>query len=237
MGEKKEWESKDTIAAWCLKCKEKIPYKLNDVNSVKRHIQKKHPNLFKEEGSKKRQKTSALHDCFASVPKRDLKPSTTADQKMGEALLVQWTATSLRPFTIIEDKGFLQFVHWLNVLRTNFIVPSRNKHQDQLMKVADMVMKQLKTKIEKEMDYFTMTTDIWSSRVMESYMAETLHYLTQDFEIQNLTIEVTPFRGSHTALNIRNFWEDSFCAFGLSTEKLTMMMRDNASNGVKACND
>ena len=105
------------------------------------------------------------------------------------------------------------------------------------MKVADMVMKQLKTKIEKEMDYFTMTTDIWSSRVMESYMAETLHYLTQDFEMQNLTIEVTPFRGSHTALNIRNFWEDSFCAFGLSTEKLTMMMRDNASNGVKACND
>ena len=81
-----------------------------------------------------------------------------------------------------------------------------------------------------------MTTNIWSSRVMESYMAETLHYLTQDFEMQNLTIEVTPFRGSHTALNIQNFWEDSFCAFGLSTEKLTMMMRDNVSNDVKACN-
>ena len=114
-GEKKEWESNDAIAAWCLKCKEKIPYKLNDVNSVKRHIQEKHPNLFKEEGSKKWQKTSTLHDCFASAPKRDLKPSTTADQKMGEALLVQWTATSLQPFTIIKDKGFFQFVHWLYI--------------------------------------------------------------------------------------------------------------------------
>ena len=49
MGEKKEWESKGAIAAWCLKCKEKIPYKLNDVNSVKRHIQKKYPNLLKAE--------------------------------------------------------------------------------------------------------------------------------------------------------------------------------------------
>ena len=50
-GEKKEWESKDAIAACCLKCKEKIPCKLNDVNSVKRHIQKKHPNLLKAEDS------------------------------------------------------------------------------------------------------------------------------------------------------------------------------------------
>jgi hypothetical protein len=38
-------------------------------------------------------------------------------------------------------------------------------------------------------------------------------------------------------MNIRNFWEDSFHTFGLSTEKLTMMMRDNASYGIKACNN
>lgn len=87
------------------------------------------------------------------------------------------------------------------------------------------------------MYYFAMTTDIWSSRVMESYMAETLHYLTEDFEMRNLTFEVTPFRGSHTALTIRNFWEDTFSTFGLRTEILTMMVRDNASNCVKACNN
>lgn len=51
-GEKKKWESKDAIGAWCLKCKEKIAYKVKDVNSVKRHIEKKHPNLLKAEDSK-----------------------------------------------------------------------------------------------------------------------------------------------------------------------------------------
>ena len=45
-GEEKKWESKDAIGAWCLKCKEKIAYKVKDVNSVKRHVEKKHPNLF-----------------------------------------------------------------------------------------------------------------------------------------------------------------------------------------------
>jgi len=55
---------------------------------------------------------------FASVQKRDLKPSLKADQRMGEALLVKWTSTSLQPFTIVEDEGLLLFAHWLNNLKS-----------------------------------------------------------------------------------------------------------------------
>ena len=104
---KKTWESKDTVGSWCLKCKVRIPYKVKDVNGVKRHVEKYHPNLLEKEISgKKRPKTSTIQDYFASVPTRDLKPSLKADQKMGEALLVRWTSKSLRPFTIVEDEGF-----------------------------------------------------------------------------------------------------------------------------------
>jgi len=100
-----------------------------------------------------------------------------------------------------------------------------------------VVMRKVKTKIASETDYFAMTTDIWSSRVMESFMAETLHYLTEDFKMVNLVLEVSPFHESHTDVNISTFWKNAFEKFGLRTEKLSMMMRDNASNGVKACND
>ena len=117
------WESKDAVGAWCLKCKVKIQYKGKDVNGVKRHVEKHHPILLEQDGSgKKRRKTSTIQDCFASVQKRDLKPSLKADQRMGEALLVKWTSKSLRPFNIVEDEGFLQFAHWLYNLRTHYIV-------------------------------------------------------------------------------------------------------------------
>ena len=89
--------------------------------------------------------------------------------------------------------------------------------------------------MRNEMDYFAMTTDIWSSRVMESYMAETIHYLTEDFEMQAFTIEVTPFPSPHEAERILEFWKESFTQHGLAKEKLTIMLRDNAFNGVKAC--
>jgi hypothetical protein len=152
-----------------------------------------------------------IKDSFSSVQNKELKPSSKADQKMGEARLVNWTAMSLRPFTIImKMKGFLKFVNWMNSLRTNFTAPSQNKHTNQLVKLSDMVMKRVQEKMRNEMDYFAMTTDIWSSRVMESYMAETIHYLTEDFEMKTFTMEGTPFPSPHTAERILEFWEESF---------------------------
>ena len=235
---KKIWESKDAVGAWCLKCKVMIPYKVKDVNGVKRHVEKYYPSLLEKDVSgEKRLKINTIQDCFASVPRRDLKPALKADQKTGEALLVRWISKSLRPFTIVEDEGFLEFAHWLNNLKTMFKVPSRNKHRAQLMMVADLVMKKVQMKIANEMNYYAITTDIWSSRVMESFMSVTLHYLTEDFEMINLVLEVSPFHESHTAINISTFLKKSFEKFGLRPEKLSMMMRDNASNGVKACNN
>jgi hypothetical protein len=73
-----------------------------------------------------------------------------------------------------------------------------------------MVMKRVQEKMRNEMDYFAMTTDIWSSRVMERYMAETIHYLTEDFEMKIFTMEGTPFPSPHTAERILEFWEESF---------------------------
>ena len=84
----KKWESKDAVGAWRLKYKVMIPYKVKDVKGVKRHVEKYHPNSLQIEISgKKRLKTSTSQDCFASVPRRDLKPSLKADQRMGISIV------------------------------------------------------------------------------------------------------------------------------------------------------
>jgi hypothetical protein len=72
--------------------------------------------------------------------------------------------------------------------------------------------------MHNEMDYFAMTTDIWSSRVMESYMAKTIHYLTEDFEMKTFTMEVTPLPSPHTAERILEFWEEPFTQHVLAKE-------------------
>jgi hAT family C-terminal dimerisation region len=43
---------------------------------------------------------------------------------------------------------------------------------------------EIKSQIHREIDYFSTTTDMWSSRRMTALMALTLHYLTEEFEMR-----------------------------------------------------
>ena len=104
----------------------------------------------------------------------------------------------MRPFKIVEDPGFIEFCLFLNQLRTRYELLSRNKHRDQMMKVAECVMQKLKEAINKEVDYYRITTDIWSSHVMQILIAVTLHFLTEEFATKTFVLEVAPSKGSHT---------------------------------------
>ena len=53
-------------------------------------------------------------------------------------------------------------------------------------------------KIQDDVKYFSSTTDIWSSRTIESFMAITLHALTEDFHMIIMTLTVDPLKGKHS---------------------------------------
>ena len=71
--------------------------------------------------NKKRKGTAAtaddeqqtLNNYFGKKLQNDLAPAMKSDQAKVEVLLVKWIAESLRPFLIVEDNGFLNFVDFL----------------------------------------------------------------------------------------------------------------------------
>ena len=65
---------------------------------------------------------------------------------------------------------------------------------------------------------------------MESFMAITIHALSKDFDMINMTLEVDPLRGRHTGQFIAQRMKDSFDNWGMQKDNLVMMLRDNASN-------
>ena len=68
-------------------------------------------------------------------------------------------------------------------------------------------------------------------------MAITLHTLTDDFNMINMTLEVEPLQGKHTCTFIMEIMIESFHKWGIEKENMMMMLRDNASNAIKACHD
>jgi hypothetical protein len=119
-------------------------------------------------------------------------------QTKGEVLLAKWIANSLRPFLIVEDNGFHDFVDFLCSLHRQFSVPSRTKMRNQLVAFGELVESNMKDKIKNNVKYFSAMTDIWFSRTMESFMAITLHALIDDFPMINLTLDVMPLQGKRT---------------------------------------
>jgi hypothetical protein len=166
-----------------------------------------------------------------------LRKALKDDQLHGEALIVKWISENLRPFKIVEDPGFVELCHFLCRIRAQFSIPSRNKTRNQMMQLAEFVMKTIKRDLGNDMQFFSLTTDIWSSREMQSFLALTLHYVTDEFEMKTYVLEVKPLLGSHTADFIKTILTESMHSFGLDAAKLAMLLRDNASNGVKACRD
>ena len=77
---------------------------------------------------------------------------------------------------------------------------------------------------------------MWSGRTREAFISVTGHYLTKEFTQRNFTLEVSPVRGRHTAINIQNLLAESFSNWGLAEDNLSLMARDNGSNIVAACN-
>jgi hypothetical protein len=72
---------------------------------------------------------------------------------------------------------------------------------------------------------------------MTALVALTSQYLTEDFQMQEFTLEASPVQVNHNGDMIRNSLISSFVKWGLNEGKLSLMLRNSASNGVKACED
>jgi len=95
-----------------------IPWSLKNPKNVHRHMEKFHHKFLADSKKRKDRTGDAVESkplglFFAKKKKKDLQPALRSDQIRGEALLVNWIATSLRPISIVEDPGFRDFVDFL----------------------------------------------------------------------------------------------------------------------------
>lgn len=90
---------------------------------------------------------------------------------------------------------------------------------------------------EEKCLHYALTSDMWSSRMMKSFMALTVHLLTLKFEMKNFCLKVKQIKGSHTAELVHYERQLSIEKWGLNVSMLSMILRNSGSNMVKACKD
>lgn len=132
------------------------------------------------------------------------------------------------PFSIVEDKEFRKL---LNMLSPNYIIPSRKTVSNSLLpQMYEMVVQRVKDKL-KNVTAVCLTTDGWTSRNNESFLAVTAHFIDPDniTELSSVLLACTSFNESHTADNLASFLKNTVSEWGLS-QRITVVVSDNAAN-------
>ncbi|RLN91127.1 hypothetical protein BBJ28_00023770 [Nothophytophthora sp. Chile5] len=230
-------------AAYCLRCESCIPFRKGQ-NGVKKHMVKfhmKHLATYAKDKAKKREAEVTLTNSYSqSDPQSESKGVAVSPQQQSHVneLLALWIAGSLRPLSTVSDKGFSALIRYLtsDLGGVEVRLPSRTQVRADIAQQAAELRASLKNKLAKECGYYSVTTDIWTSRTARSFLALTVHYLTLQFQLCNWTLEVEHFPGRHSGAAIAEGLTSLLKRWGLDLANCTKLLRDGASNGVLAGN-
>ncbi|RLN96681.1 hypothetical protein BBJ28_00026154 [Nothophytophthora sp. Chile5] len=230
---------------WCLRCEEVVKVSKGK-HRAGEHMNESHPNellAFRQQAEARRvqeasQMLTNVYTQHCPIPVFE-GPAQSVDQRQADDLLAKWVASSLRPASIVEDPGFLNYVKFVNSVSKEVRIPSRQTVTTRIRSNAAELRASLSLRLaaKSECDYFSASSDIWTSMTAESYMSLTLHYVDENFNMNGWTLEVVSLPGKHDALSIGSALVSIFERWGLNRDKCTRFLRDGASNMKKACDD
>uniref|UniRef100_A0A1X7UZQ3 DUF659 domain-containing protein n=1 Tax=Amphimedon queenslandica TaxID=400682 RepID=A0A1X7UZQ3_AMPQE len=82
--------------------------------------------------------------------------------------------------------------------------------------------------------FYSCTTDIWTSRAQHAYISLTIHYLAGDFTLHSHLLESKEFPDSHSGVNFAQELTQSLKEWRLTIDNLVSFTTDNTSNVVVA---
>ena len=114
-----------------------------------------------------------------------------------------WLAIDNHAFASVEGRGFKALINHLDPrmtvkTRTTY---SREKLESLYQEVKALVDAELNRSIGGLVG-IGFTTDMWTSRNNDAYMALTAHFINDEFELKSFLVGMKPFEGAHTGVQI-----------------------------------
>lgn len=134
------------------------------------------------------------------------------------------------PFKTVENEGFKCL---LKVVDPRYELPSRKYFsKTAIPRLYSECRGKIERKVQK-VQFFTTTSDLWSSRTSEPYLSLTIHYI-DDWRLCSATLQTTYFPEDHTRELIAQGLRDALQCWGLKENNMTCMTTDSGTNMVKA---
>ena len=143
--------------------------------------------------------------------------------------LVDVIAGNLLSFSLVESE---EFAALMNVLEPSYNLPSRKSMSSKLINGRKQYIEDKLCATFGSIDKVSVTVDIWTNRIMHSFLGVTVHYI-ENRKLKRGLLSCKEFSGHHTSENIVINFEEVFETFHLRN-KVSHVVSDSASNMTKA---
>ncbi|XP_072143722.1 zinc finger BED domain-containing protein 4-like [Dermacentor andersoni] len=141
-------------------------------------------------------------------------------------------ALDLLPYSFVEKRGSKAL---MKAAAPCYSLPYRTKLSRVLVpRLYDETKANVRQKLRKALEQGTstlaFTRDIWTSRINESFLSPTCHFLTVKFEMKNFTFNTRHMLESHTAVNIAASLEQLCTDWEMPIDCVKYIGTDNGRN-------
>jgi hypothetical protein len=143
-------------------------------------------------------------------------------------------AKDILPISTVDKPGFKAMLQRFN---PRYQVPSRNYFtRVSIPALVSEVKGAIELKIEGgELEFFSGTTDLWTSTAGHPYLTFTCHFINPHWELQSLCLQTHYMPEDHTAVNIQEALSETLHQWKLAESQLVGITSDSGSNVKLAC--
>lgn len=136
---------------------------------------------------------------------------------------LRWVVMTYQPIATCEDPYFRDMCKSLNVNYKNI---GRAKVTEHLKNVSEFVKQSLILALAG--NHVAITCDHWTSVANVSYLAATVHFINEDWELVSFTLSCKEHSGSTTAPDVLREVKKAWEAFGITEKSLVAIVTDTA---------
>jgi hypothetical protein len=133
------------------------------------------------------------------------------------------------PFSIVDEEKFRALIKSLSPL-TN--IPSRDSLKRKIISKFNVLKENIKENLNHVNSKVSLTCDIWSSISGHPYLAITVHFINEEFQMKNFLLDFDLIPFPHDGQQICNKIKEILFEFNFET-KFIAITTDNAKNNVK----
>uniref|UniRef100_A0A0K2TA40 Zinc finger BED domaincontaining protein 1like [Maylandia zebra] n=1 Tax=Lepeophtheirus salmonis TaxID=72036 RepID=A0A0K2TA40_LEPSM len=227
----------------CKTCMTKIATKQSSTTNMFHHLKHHHPELHDEcialreiqgattsqSSQKKRTRSLITISSCATTPPNE--SSSTRNKDITEGIAFH-LAKDMVPINTVSKEGFKKMVHTLD--KSYKIPPPSYFYQVAIPKLFNKCKMDVAITV-REIDFFAITIDHWSSRTIEIYISLTVHFVTKNFDMKTCCLQTfflpqEQYPENNIAEQIRGALEE----WDLEEDQQVCVTTDNASNMINA---